>query len=87
MAQYISRETLQMYGILRYTLLMAKKQVLQIRLSASEKDGFQLAADLAGISLSSWVREKLRLAAIRDLESLGRPVPFIESIPFRSSDG
>ena len=45
---------------------MAKSQVLQIRLTDAEKQGFQEAADLAGIALSSWVRERLRLAAIRD---------------------
>jgi hypothetical protein len=45
-----------------------------------EKRGFQAAADLAGIPLSSWVRERLRLAAIRDLENAGLKIPFIEPI-------
>jgi hypothetical protein len=55
--------------------------------SEAEKAGFQLAADIAGISLSSWVRERLRLAAIRDLESAGQKVPFIEPFELRSVDG
>jgi hypothetical protein len=59
---------------------MPKSQVLQIRLTDAEKQGFQEAADLAGIALSSWVRERLRLAAIRDLESAGRKIPFVELI-------
>ena len=59
---------------------MAKGQTLQIRLTEAEKHGFQMAADLAGIALSSWVRERLRLAAIRDLESAGQKVPFIPPI-------
>jgi hypothetical protein len=59
---------------------MPKSQVLQIRLTDAEKQGFQDAADLAGIALSSWVRERLRLAAIRDLESAGRKIPFVEPI-------
>ncbi len=59
---------------------MAKEQVLQIRLTDSEKQGFQMAANLAGIPLSSWVRERLRLAAIRDLESAGQKIPFVERI-------
>jgi hypothetical protein len=63
---------------------MAKEQTLQIRLSEAEKDGFQSAASLSGISLSSWVRERLRLAAIRDLENAGQKVPFIPS--HRSDD-
>jgi hypothetical protein len=58
-----------------------QSDVLPIRLRPSEKASFQQCADLAGISLSSWVRERLRLAAIRELESAGRPVLFIEEIP------
>jgi len=58
---------------------------LLIRLRATEKEGFQLCADLAGISLSSWVRERLRFAAIRDLETAGRSIPFVEDIPLGDS--
>jgi hypothetical protein len=65
---------------------MTKAQVLQIRLSDAEKQGFQAAADLAGIPLSSWVRERLRLAAIRDLESAGQKIPFIEPIRLTDPD-
>ena len=65
---------------------MAKEQVLQIRLSEQEKRGFQAAAELAGIPLSSWVRERLRLAAIRDLESAGQQIPFIAPIKIGGSD-
>lgn len=57
-----------------------KSEILQIRISGSEKEGFEWAAALAGISLSSWVRERLRLAAIRELEGAGRRPPFIEPI-------
>jgi hypothetical protein len=58
-----------------------KSEILQIRITDSEKEGFELAAALAGISLSSWVRERLRLTAIRELESAGRRVPFVPEIP------
>lgn len=60
---------------------MSKEQVLQIRLTVDEKNGFSAAAELAGIPLSSWVRERLRLAAIRDLESAGQQIPFVK--PFK----
>lgn len=66
---------------------MTKDQVLQIRLSDAEKQGFQAAADLAGIPVSSWVRERLRLAAIRDLESAGQKIPFIEPVTLERGDG
>ena len=58
---------------------------IQIRLTDNEKLSFDLAAEVAGIPLSSWVRERLRLACIRDLESAGRRVPFVEEIPLGSS--
>ena len=60
---------------------MSKERVLQIRISDDEKRGFAAAAALAGIPLSSWVRERLRLAAIRDLESAGQKIPFVKPIP------
>lgn len=59
----------------------AKSQNLQIRLTEQEKAGFSEAAELAGIPVSSWVRERLRLAAIRELESAGRPIPFVRQFP------
>jgi hypothetical protein len=62
-----------------------KSEVLQIRIERAEKEGFELAAALAGISLSSWVRERLRLTAIRELESAGRKVPFVPQISLGAS--
>lgn len=58
-----------------------KDQTVQIRLTVAEKEGLELAAALAGISLSAWIRERLRLAAIRELEGAGRKVPFVPEIP------
>jgi hypothetical protein len=66
---------------------MAKDFRLYIRLIDSEKQGFQLAADLAGIPLSAWVRERLRLAAIRDLELAGRVAPFVQEAHDRMING
>jgi hypothetical protein len=63
--------------------MRGKTETLQIRLTAEEKQGLMAAAGLAGIPISSWVRERLRLAAIRELESAGRRVPFIPDIPLR----
>jgi hypothetical protein len=72
---------------MQYALAMAKAQVIQIRVSDAEKQGFAAAADLAGIPLSSWVRERLRLAAIRDLESAGQRIPFVKPIHLGEDDG
>jgi hypothetical protein len=72
----------------RGRLLMGKgmNKSIEIRVQSAEKDGFEEAAALAGISLSSWVRERLRLSAIRELESAGRRVPFIPEVPFGGSE-
>jgi hypothetical protein len=58
---------------------VAKPQSVQVRLTDSEKKTFEAAADVAGLSLSSWVRERLRLAAMNELQAAGRAVPFLES--------
>ncbi len=71
---------LRLWCYVQYNINMNKSQILQIRLTDAEKQGFQAAADLAGIPLSSWVRERLRLAAIRDLESVGQKIPFVQPI-------
>jgi hypothetical protein len=53
-----------------------KTDLLQLRLLPMEKEAFQKAADLAGVALSAWVRERLRKAAVRELESAGLEIPF-----------
>lgn len=63
-----------------------KTTTLQIRLQPEEKQAFEEAAELAGIAVSAWVRERLRLAAIRDLEGSGKPVPFVHRVPLRMAE-
>ena len=77
---YSPAECLPLYVILHYNIGIMKARAVQIRVTDGEKEGFELAASLAGISLSSWIRERLRLAAIRELESAGRKVPFVPNI-------
>jgi len=57
---------------------MPKTDTFKLRLSPGEKEGFQKAADLAGVALSSWVRERLRGAARRELVDAGKQVPFLQ---------
>lgn len=64
-----------------------KSKTIQVRLTHKEKVGFLEAAEIAGLPLSSWVRERLRLTAIRELEGAGRPVPFVDSIPLKDFNG
>jgi hypothetical protein len=55
----------------------AKADYLEVRLEVAEKASFREAADLAGLPLSSWVRERLRRAARKELEEAGRAVAFL----------
>jgi uncharacterized protein (DUF1778 family) len=56
---------------------MAKTDSLKFRIQPTEKEAFQQAADLSGIALSAWIRERLRRAATKELEDAGRDVPFL----------
>lgn len=57
----------------------AKAEYLQVRVNAAEKRSFHAAAELAGLDLSAWVRERLRLLARKELGKAGQAVPFLKS--------
>jgi uncharacterized protein (DUF1778 family) len=54
-----------------------KADYLDIRLGVAEKQAFRDAAELAGLDLSAWVRERLRSAARKELEAASLPVAFL----------
>ena len=60
--------------------MAGKTKAFQFRISDDEKAAFELCAQLSGISLSAWIRERLRLTSIRELESANLKVPFVQSI-------
>jgi hypothetical protein len=76
-----------LHNAVHLLVVKAKSEILQIRITQSEKRAFENAAALAGISLSSWTRERLRLNAIRELEGAGIQVPFVEPIRFKEPNG
>jgi uncharacterized protein (DUF1778 family) len=51
---------------------------LDMRLDQAEKDAFRAAAELAGLDMSGWIRERLRAIARKELEGAGLQVPFIK---------
>lgn len=63
-----------------------KTETIQVRVTPEEKAGLFQAAEISGIPLSSWVRQRLRLAAIRELEGAGRRVPFIKPVSMREGN-
>lgn len=50
---------------------------LELRMTPAEKQAFQEAADLAGLTLSAWARVRLRRCAKSELQAEGRRVPFL----------
>lgn len=55
----------------------SKILAVKFRLGVQEKAAFQDAANLAGIDLSAWIRERLRKDARLELEDAGLPVAFL----------
>lgn len=55
-----------------------KEALTQIRLLATEKAGFEEAAELSGLSLSAWIRTRLRLIAKKELEAHGKTPDFLK---------
>lgn len=62
----------------RPTTGLAKDEYLELRLFSQEKKAFKDAADLSGMALSVWVRERLRRASRVELEEAGKPIAFME---------
>ena len=56
-----------------------RTQQLLVRLTAEEKEAFVLASRIAGIGLSTWTRERLRQAAIKELENNGQKIAFLQA--------
>jgi hypothetical protein len=61
-----------------------KGDYLELRLAPLEKQAFRQAADIAGIPLASWARERLRRSATRELEEAGLSIPFLAVSSFSS---
>ena len=55
-----------------------KTASLLLKMEDREKAGFAAAAELAGAPLSVWIRERLRIAAVAELQKGGLTVPFLD---------
>ena len=56
-----------------------KSETFLLRLEPGEKKGFEDAAIVAGVKLSAWIRERLRIVAVKELTRVGKPIPFAEN--------
>jgi len=54
-----------------------KTDIMKVRVGEGEKHAFEEAAALAGISLSAWIRERLRRAARIELADVGKRAQFL----------
>lgn len=53
-----------------------KTERMELRVTKGEKAGFDEAANLAGVSLSTWARISLRRAAMQQFQDAGRRLDF-----------
>jgi len=51
---------------------------LGLRLEPEEKQAFEQAAEISGVPVSAWIRERLRRDARRELQDADRAVPFLK---------
>lgn len=65
---------------------MKRENQLLIRVDTEEKQDFEASAEISGVTLSAWVRQQLRLAAIQELGRVGRKVTFLKPVPI-NNDG
>jgi hypothetical protein len=57
-----------------------KAEYMEMRLDVAEKEAFVRAAEVAGMSLSGWVRDRLRRASRKELEDMDLPVAFLDRL-------
>ncbi len=62
-----------------------KDTQILIKLSEAERDGFKRAAEIAGIGLSAWARQRLRSAAIKEMQDVGEQIPFLNKVPLKQT--
>lgn len=62
-------------------------EAVLLKLTPQEKEGFTLAAQVAGVTLADWARERLRMAATHELQRAGRRAPFAPPLPGREGNG
>ena len=52
-----------------------KARYIQVRATDAERETFGMAADLEGLSMSAWIRNRLRAAAKNELAAAGKKAP------------
>jgi uncharacterized protein (DUF1778 family) len=51
-------------------------EYIELRVTTAEKQAFRDAAEYTGIPLATWMRERLRRVASRELDSANLPIAF-----------
>jgi len=64
----------------RPKLEKVKGEYMELRLDVAEKEAFVKAAEISGMSLSGWVRDRLRRASKKELQDMNMPVAFLDRI-------
>lgn len=83
----LSRQKVYIFSKTKKGMVVAKSERLYFRVEPEQRTAFQRAAELSGLPLSIWgSRQRLRFAAVNELEATGEKVPFIAPVPLRDPD-
>lgn len=66
---------------------MKREIQLNVRVDEEENAAFEESAELSGMSISAWVRQQLRLAAMQELARFGRRAAFLKPVPLPNDKG
>lgn len=56
---------------------MKKSASMLLRVDPEEKAAFEMCAEISGITLSAWMRERLRACSVRELTEVNVRAPFL----------
>ncbi len=62
------------------TFVSMKDRKVIFKASEQEETAFKKAAELSGLTLSAWIRNKLRIEAKKELLEAGKEVDFLKDI-------
>jgi hypothetical protein len=77
----------QRRGRPRKSSASTKSESILLRMESAEKVAFARAAEIAGVPLSVWIRERLRSAALRELDNVGEAAAFLVNPGVGGSNG
>jgi hypothetical protein len=78
--RYISKQIVAKSYQHAIFIAMKREFQLLLRLSEEEKRAFSESAEVAGVTVSAWMRQQLRRSAAQELARVGKKAPFLKPV-------